>query len=166
MRLVVKPHPAFFLRCSWWRGPSTPPASYRFAGAFRPRSSPAFFPRRRSPLALPGGERRRGKNARPHTGRTPRLAAGTCLGSAGVTAVPAPSPGLPSIRGGPATVPSTCYRIRLRRPARPNREPTHRTNGAFAGSPGGTAAALTDLPYLYAAAADSAPIALAERSSP
>src|SRR5262249_7995093 len=44
-------------------------------------------------------------------------------------------PERPSIRGGPATVPSTCYRIRVERPARHKQEPIHRTNGAWAGHP-------------------------------
>src|SRR5262249_30445933 len=58
---------------------------------------------------------------------------------------PGLTPGLPSIRGGPAAVPGTCYRVRLRRSARLLREPTHRTNGARPGSPGGRTAALPDL---------------------
>src|SRR5262249_42034438 len=68
------------------------------------------------------------------------------LRSVGVSVGPGARPERPSIRGGPATVPSTLYRIRLGRPARQEGEPTPRTNGALAGSPGGTAAALTDLP--------------------
>src|SRR5262249_9937711 len=44
---------------------------------------------------------------------------------------PGTTPGLPSIRAGPATAPSTLYRVRPWRPARLHRGPTHRTNGAL-----------------------------------
>src|SRR5262245_35586193 len=66
------------------------------------------------------------------------------LRSAGVHLGPGTRPERPSIRVEPATVPSTFHRIRVERPARHGQEPTHRTNGAFTGSPGGTTAALAD----------------------
>src|SRR5271167_2164601 len=50
--------------------------------------------------------------------------------------------------------PSTVYAPG--RPARHKQEPTHRTNGAFTGSPGGTTAALSD-PSSTTAAAATAP---------
>src|SRR5262249_39687892 len=62
--------------------------------------------------------------------------------SAGVRRGPGARPEQPSIRVGPATAPNTFYRVRVERPARPQQELTHRTNGAFTGSPGGTTAAL------------------------
>jgi hypothetical protein len=126
MRLTVKPHQAFFAIRHQQRGPSTPPASCRCASPQPPRLSSAFFGRRRaaSPRTLPHSP---GRLAWLRSGLTPEL---------------------PSIRVGPATVPSTYYRIRPWRPARRRQEPTHRTNGAFTGSPGGTTAALTDLTYL------------------
>src|SRR5438045_192712 len=75
------------------------------------------------------------------------------LPSAGVHLGPGARPERPSIRVGPATIPSTFYRIRIERPARQHQELTHRTNGAFAGSPGGTTAALSDLACASAAVA-------------
>src|SRR5262249_20099247 len=53
--------------------------------------------------------------------------------------------------------PSTSYRVRLERPARPQCEPTHRTNGASTGSPGGTTAARTDHASSASAAATAPP---------
>src|SRR5262249_37958500 len=78
----------------------------------------------------------------------------------GVQLGPGARPERPSLRGEPPTVPSTLYRIRRERPARLKQELTPRTNGAFTGSPGGTAAALSDL-------AGSSPTAVRPpRSSP
>lgn len=115
----------------------------------RPCSSPEHsFPAAALPSPAAGGGRRE-KNA-------PRLRPGAPsavrgfpkrLRSAGVRLGPGARPERPSIRVGPATAPSTWYRIRLERPARQQQEPTHRTNGAFTGSPGGTTAALPDLAW-------------------
>ena len=150
MRLVVKPLQAFFPLRPRRRGPSTPPGCLPVAGSCRslaaslPRSAPAFFLRRRSPLTPCWGRAAAEKECSLTrgpllcgTGEKPR--------SAGVITVQARTPGLPSIRVGPATLPSTCYLIRPLASGTPHREPTHRTNGAFAGSPGGITAALSDL---------------------
>ena len=71
----------------------------------------------------------------------------------------APGPNDRLSGGGPATLPSTCYRVRVERPARPYQELTPRTNGAFAGSPGGTTAALTDHTSFTPAATITPPFA-------
>jgi len=134
------------------------PSGVFSGGADRPRrrpragspSRPCSLPEHSFAAALPspqvGGGRRR-KNAPPIHPQAARWAVQgerKRLRPAGVRLGPGARPERPSIRGGPTPVPSTLYRIRSGRPARRNGEPTHRTNGAFTGSPGGTTAALTD----------------------
>src|SRR5262249_13102233 len=69
---------------------------------------------------------------------------GSVSASVGVPCGPAMTPRRPSLRVGPLAVPSTCYRVRLQACGTPKHEPTPRTNGALAGSPGGTTAARPD----------------------
>src|SRR5262249_40318294 len=59
---------------------------------------------------------------------------------------PGAAPGPPSIRVGPATAPSTLYRIRPWRPARQRRSPPIEQTVTLGGSPGGRTAAPTDRP--------------------
>src|SRR5262249_51701295 len=118
MRMAVKPHQAFFLAAQTDHAAGLVPV---------PRRVPALFP-----------------SLRPHAVRLAVWPGGTPPPSAGVRLGPGARPERPSIRVRPATAPSTLYRIRLERPARLEPEPTHRTNGAFAGTPGGTTAALSD----------------------
>src|SRR5262249_49326114 len=152
MRTAVKPPQAFFLAARTNRAAGLVPIFARGPALFHSMLSP----RRRPPPAGVRGGRRRGESmlrcaidARPSVG--PVVA--NSFGSVGVLGGPGTAPGRPSIRGGPAKIPSTFYRVRPWRPARHLPEPTHRTNGALTGSPGGTTAALSDLAYPPAAIA-------------
>ena len=129
MSVAVKPHQAFFR-------------------AARTAHAAGFVPLPRRVLALRLRSHRR---AGPGGGGTsPSRSAGVRLG-------PGARPEQPSIRVEPAMVPSTSYRVRLERPARLKQGPTHRTNGAFAGSPSGTTAALADLACSTLTAAATTP---------
>src|SRR5262249_45362672 len=121
-------------------------------------SRASFF--RRPPLTPAGRGRRRKKDAPPLHPHVARWAALWCrkrFRSAGVQLGSGARPERPSIRGRPATLSSTFYRVPVARPARHQQGPTHRTNGAFTGSPGGTTAAPTDLAYSTSAAAATPP---------
>src|SRR5262245_48769384 len=149
MSVAVKSHQAFFLAARTDHAAGLVPT---------PRSLPCCLPEHSFAAALPspvaGGERRR-KNAPrlpPNASHGAVLRWCTRLPSAGVRLGPGARPERPSIRVGPATAPNTCYRVRVERPARQSQEPTHRTNGAFTGSPGGTTAALSDLAFATPAA--------------
>ncbi len=144
MRLTVKPRQAFFRFHPRRREPSTPLASGRLLATSSPLPSSAFFRRRRSPLTPCCGRAAAAKECFPHPtrARSPRHRQLHLVGWRGFG--PGATPGLPSIRVGPATVPGTFYRIRPRASGTPKQEPTRRTNGAFTGSPGGTTAALSD----------------------
>jgi hypothetical protein len=155
MSVAVKPHQAFFLaaRTDYAAGLVPTP----FASLL---SSGPSFPAAALPQPRVKGGRRRGKKAprdHPHAARWAVRPWPKRFRSAGVLLGPGARPERPSIRVGPAAAPSTCYRLRVERPARHKREPTHRTNGAFAGSPGGTTAALSDLAWPTPAAAAAPP---------
>jgi hypothetical protein len=72
-----------------------------------------------------GGVRRRGKNAASTPGRAARRLAGksSTRSRPACSFGPGTAPGRPSIRVEPATVPSTFYRVRPKRPARLNKSP-------------------------------------------
>jgi hypothetical protein len=142
MRFPVKPRPAFSRLRLGRRGPSTPPASCRRARTSLPLSCTAFFPRRRPPLTHGGGGRRRGKNARWSCGHATGLPLSLRVGRR--VWGPGPDARATVYPCGTPSAPSTCYRVRLQACGTPKHEPTHRTNGALAGSPGGTTAARPD----------------------
>ncbi len=142
MRLTVKPHQASFSLCPGRRAPSTPPASCRSLTASPPLSAQHSF----SAAALPSRERGEsggGERMLPHT-RNHHRGTGHILRSAGVSRSRHERPDYRlSVWDRPRSqAPATVYAHW--RPARHKQEPTHRTNGAFAGSPGGTTAALSD----------------------
>jgi hypothetical protein len=141
MRMVVKPHQAFFSPARTDHASGLVPLSRRLPALLPSILWPPPSPHLR--LGEGGGQRM--LLLFTTLGALCRAARRQHLRSAGVRLGPGARPEQPSIRGGPATAPSTYYRIRLERPARLRQEPTQRTNGAFAASPGGTTAALSDL---------------------
>jgi hypothetical protein len=150
MRLRVKPHQAFFWAARTDHAAGLLPMSRALPGSLPEHSFAAALP---SPQVGGGRRRKNAPRLHPHAAHGARRRWRRPLPSVGVLSGPGARPEQPSIRVGPATVPSTFYRVRRERPARQQQEPTHRTNGALSGSPGGTTAALSDFASSTATAA-------------
>jgi hypothetical protein len=143
MSMAVKPHQAFF-----WPARTDHAAGLVPVPARLPALLPSIFARRRPPLTPGGGGRRRAKMLLRfvHTRLAWRCGRGESdSGRLACSAVRAPGPDdRLSVGSQPRLpAPSTVYAQGVRHAE--IEEPTHRTNGAFAGSPGGTSAALSDL---------------------